>query len=292
MKSRSEIDRLLQAVSASSEVLQPEALHSVYDFIAQSQTPSGAFADRSGRPDWYYSFFGFLLSKAFHLEPQLDNLKQFVLNSGKINHRNLIEWSVWVLLRYSFKPNWWFKLTISFGLALRWIGKRQNADQVYLTFLSLLILNHFWGWANCISRQIDQLTSRFILTDHSPTSHLAAALCVRKHANLNTEDLSAMLIKNAHPEGGFVPFSDHETADMLSTAVAVYALNQAGTNIGAIKADGLEFVSAHFDNGAFLSGDGDPTRDMEYTFYGLLALSSYTQQLNLINNFVKHKLHK
>jgi hypothetical protein len=278
MKPHSEIDRLIETVAASREILQPEAFHTICDFIAQSQTPSGAFADRGGHPDWYYSFFGFLLLKAFRMDPQLDQLKKFVLKSRNSDHHKLIDWAVWVLLRHSFNPSWWFKLKISFRLSFRWISHRQKDDQVYLSFISLLILNHFWGWARCISRQIDQLTSGFFLTEHSPASHLAAAICIRNHANLNTDDLSAMLMKNAHPEGGFVSFYDHGTADMLSTAVAVYALNQAGTDLGSIKADGLGFVSAHFDDGAFLSGDGDPTRDMEYTFYGLLALSSYTQQ--------------
>jgi hypothetical protein len=277
MKSHSEINRLIRCVSTSVDLLEPAAYDEVCDFIRQSQTLSGAFTDRGGQPDWYYSLFGFLISKAFNLKPELSRLRRFVLNSNKMDEQNFIEWSVWVLLRYSFKPGFIFKLRISLRLAQRWITNRQKDDQVYLTFLSLLILNHFWGWSRCISNQIDRLTSAFILNDHSPTSHLAAALCIRNHANLNTDDLSAMLMKNAHPEGGFVSFGDHGTADMLSTAVAVYALNQAGTNIGAMKPDGLEFVSSHFDNGAFLSGDGDPTRDVEYTFYGLLALSSYAQ---------------
>lgn len=280
MEPRSEIDRLINTISSSADVLEPAAYDAVCNFVRQSQTKSGAFADRGGTPDLYYSFFGFMICKAFNLNDELNKLQEFVFCSKTKNNKNLIDWSIEVLLRYSFKPTFAFKLKVSIKLLSRWLKERGNSDKVYLTFISLLMLNYFWGWNRCISLQIDKLTSAFLLNDHSPTSHLAAALCIRNHAQLGTDNLSALLMKNAHTNGGFVSFCDHETPDMLSTAVAIYALNQTDINIKAITADGLEFVSSHFDNGAFLSGDGDTTRDVEYTFYGLLALSSYAQQLN------------
>ena len=36
----------------------------------------------------------------------------------------------------------------------------------------------------------------------------------------------------------------------------------------------LDWVQGLFSQGAFLSGNGDSSRDLEYTFYGLLALGS------------------
>ena len=41
-----------------------------------------------------------------------------------------------------------------------------------------------------------------------------------------------------------------------------------------IKPGCLEFVGANYSDGSFLSGDGDLTKDLEYTFYGLLALGA------------------
>jgi hypothetical protein len=280
MKPSSEIDQLIETVGRSADVLESATYDAVCDFIRQSQSSSGAFIDRGGDSDWYYSLFGFMICKALNLQPELQKLEQFVLNSKNRNSDNLIEWAVWVLLRYSFKPRFFFKLRITFQLVLQWLKGRKGSNPVYLTFLSLLIVNHFWGWARCISIQIDRLTSTFMLNDQSPTSHMAAAMCIRNQAGLDTDDLTRVLLQNAHPEGGFVSFSDHETADMLSTAVAAYALNKANYDMGSITAEGLDFVSNQFDNGAFLSGDGDTTRDLEYTFYGLLSLSAYTGQFN------------
>lgn len=280
MNPRSEINRLIRTLSRSADLLEPAAYQAVCDFIRQSQTESGAFMDRGKQPDWYYSFFGYLMCRAFGLQDELTRLRHYVLKSDRTGEQNMVEWSVWVLLRYSFTPGFLFKLSISVRLLFRWIKDRSHADQIYNTFLTLLILNHFWGWSSWFSRPIDKLTSASHFNEHSPTSHLAAAICIRSHANLDSGDLSAILMKRAHSGGGFVSFRDHGTADMLSTAVAVYALRHTRTDIRLLTAPGLNYVSTHFDDGAFLSGDGDPTRDVEYTFYGLLALSAYAQPVS------------
>ena len=280
MNSHSEINRLIRTLSRSADLLEPEAYQAVCDVIRQSQAGSGAFMDRGKQPDWYYSFFGFLICTAFGLKNELTRLRHYVLKSDRAGDQNLVDWSVWVLLRYSFKPGFLFKLITSIRLLTRWMKDRHDTDPVYLTFLTLLILNHFWRSSRFISRPVDKLTSASHFNGHSPTSHLAAAICIRSHVNLDSGDLSAILMKRAHPGGGFVSFRDQGTADMLSTAVAAYSLRQAHTDISLLAAGGLKYVSAHFDNGAFLSGDGDPTRDVEYTFYGLLALSAYAQPVS------------
>jgi len=59
---------------------------------------------------------------------------------------------------------------------------------------------------------------------------------------------------------------------MLSTAVALFALNYVDYDLRLLKPSCLDFIGQNFSDGAFLSGDGDPTADVEYTFYGLLAL--------------------
>lgn len=70
---------------------------------------------------------------------------------------------------------------------------------------------------------------------------------------------------------------------MLSTAVAAYALCRSEKLPKNLLSSGFDFISEQFDEGAFLSGDGDQTRDLEYTFYGLLGLSSYAQSLTKTN---------
>ena len=60
----------------------------------------------------------------------------------------------------------------------------------------------------------------------------------------------------------------------LSTAVALFVLRETAYDMRMITPVCLDFVQQNYDDGAFLSGDGDATRDLEYTFYGLLALGT------------------
>jgi hypothetical protein len=61
---------------------------------------------------------------------------------------------------------------------------------------------------------------------------------------------------------------------MLSTGVALFVLKETGYDLRMIKPGCLDFIQENYSAGAFLSGDGDVTKDLEYTFYGLLALGS------------------
>lgn len=282
-KKKTEIDRLIEALKASSLVLQPDALELVRQFVANSQLPDGRFVDRGKRADWYYTFFGFLLCQAFEINSQLNLLKKNVLIQKKLEKHNLVDWAVWVLLYQTFRPSFYFKAKTSLRLISFWIRGRYQSDRVYLVFLSLLIMNHFWGWARCISGQIDRLTSSFLLNDHSPVSHLAAAVLIRHQAGLEVDGLISDLLQHTHPQGGFVAFKNHTSPDMLSTAVVTYALCRSEKLPKNFLSNGFDFISEQFDEGAFLSGDGDQTRDLEYTFYGLLGLSSYAQSLTKTN---------
>ncbi|MDD4646023.1 MAG: hypothetical protein PHY99_08550 [Bacteroidales bacterium] len=201
------------------------------------------------------------------------------MNSGRPSKQKRVEWSAWVILRYSFNPRLLFKVRTSFQLVLGWMKYQNSTDRVYQIFLTLLIFDLFWGFPRLFIHKIDQLTSSFPLNSSSPTPHLASVMCIRNRGHLDVDDLSNMLLNNVHPEGGFVSFHDQPQADLLSTAVAAYALSQSPAGYSQLAANGLGFVSSNFDRGAFLSGNGDPSRDVEYTFYGLLALSAYAQSL-------------
>ena len=48
------------------------------DFVKSQQHKNGAFTDRAGNPDLYYSLFGVWLSAALKLEPQKKQLAEFV----------------------------------------------------------------------------------------------------------------------------------------------------------------------------------------------------------------------
>jgi hypothetical protein len=71
---------------------------------------------------------------------------------------------------------------------------------------------------------------------------------------------------------GFKVFPEQGNADLLSTAVSLFGLKKIGADLRIVSPVCLDLVQQNYDNGAFLSGDGDSSRDLEYTFYGLLTL--------------------
>jgi len=280
MKAFSEIDSIVEVISHSSENVDGLALEQIKDFIRQNQLESGAFADRSGRPDLYYSFFGFLLCSSLSMAEELKKLESYILNTTAVNDPSHVDSTILAILRYAFHRRFFFKLKKSFQLAGSVVFNLRKKAEVYDYFFMLLIFNYYWGWSRCISEQIDKRISPLVIDEQSPCSHLAAMLLIRTHALKTVDELASELKIYATESGAFAAFRNHNSPDLLSTAVAVYALFQSKSDIRLFAPECLQFVNHHFDNGAFLSGDGDPTRDLEYTFYGLLALNSISQNLN------------
>ena len=71
--------------------------------------------------------------------------------------------------------------------------------------------------------------------------------------------------------GGFYASEQAPIPDLLSTAVALFTLRL----IGAEVKDASQFVQAHWlDNGGFTPTLFDDYSDVEYVFYGLLALGT------------------
>jgi geranylgeranyl transferase type-2 subunit beta len=78
------------------------------------------------------------------------------------------------------------------------------------------------------------------------------------------------------PGGGFRAHPQAPCGDLLSTAVAAFALWRIGTPLsGPAAARTAQFVQSLWQpDGGFCGSAEDPTPDCEYTFYGLLALGA------------------
>ncbi|MDB6074339.1 MAG: hypothetical protein JWO89_1979 [Verrucomicrobiaceae bacterium] len=75
------------------------------------------------------------------------------------------------------------------------------------------------------------------------------------------------------PAGGFVAFPQAPIPDLLSTAVSLHGLVGAEADISRIKEPCLDFVDSLWNaEGGFHGNWTDDTLDCEYTYYGLLAL--------------------
>jgi prenyltransferase beta subunit len=81
------------------------------------------------------------------------------------------------------------------------------------------------------------------------------------------------ILSNAHAQGGFMAFSGAPIPDLLSTAVALHALDGLQVDYGKFKDACLDFVDSLWTaEGGFHGNWEDDALDIEYTYYGLLAL--------------------
>jgi len=119
------------------------------------------------------------------------------------------------------------------------------------------------GWAN----------DTFFPVPNIPAT--AAAIAVSRNLRLAIpEGAEAFLLSAFHPpSGGFTPFPGAPLPDLLSTAVALHALDGLQADFSNIKDACLDFVDTLWTaDGGFHGNWDDDALDLEYTYYGLLAL--------------------
>ena len=259
--------QFIELLKSGINLLDENTQLEIRQFISGQQNAGCGFVDRGGKPDLYYSLFGFWLASAFNMRKELDRLKHFI--QDKKETKNQVEQYVMQLIHLglsSEKPS---------GNLLKMFLKR--APQVnfpYQLFLFLLVFDARYG-----KKQGLYLLMRLILFFFKPHGNLpcsmVAALTVAKHeVGLDTQSMSQKLLAFFDEKSAFKTFEQLQTGDMLSTAVALFALQKTGFDLRLVAPKCLEFIQQHYADGAFLSGDGDQTCDLEYTFYGLLALGS------------------
>ena len=107
------------------------------------------------------------------------------------------------------------------------------------------------------------------------TTATAAAVTLLRHLGAPvSQSVAGWLKARAHRQGGFLAMPNAPLPDLLSTATALHALAgmQEALELGVREAC-LDFIDTLWTNqGGFHGHWGDDILDVEYTFYGLLAL--------------------
>ncbi len=240
-------------------------------FVKANQHSGGGFTDRAGNPDLYYSLFGVLLASAMDMTGTLETHKQFI-KQKLIQNKNPVDDFVVMLIQdllfgneYN-RPSFYKILKLAFG-------KNRGTSFFYRLFLFLLVTDAFY------SRKVTGIFAQlglifYTLPAESPCSVFAAYTVAREKANMKTQKEKQKLFSFYEEAKGFKAFSEASEADMLSTAVALFALKTTDADLRMVAPGCLNFIQQNYDNGAFLSGTGDKGRDLEYTFYALMALGT------------------
>lgn len=289
------IDLLRNAFDMLDEQGNAEVLH----FIISQQNPDGGFQDRGGRSDLYYSLFGMMMLRAVEKEtgdrrpkivdrtpfpereavegnPKLVaesilKLRQFVIKQSALRLPGFIEKCCLVLLQKELQTERFSRIKAFFSLGRSFWKERASINLSYRSFVLFLTLDAVFTFSGILKLAAKRMLAQTMVDANSPCSEVAAKVFLQKMMNQDGSEEQELLKSFACESGGFKAFSHLQRADMLSTAVALFALNFVGSDLRLLRPACLDFIQQNFLDGAFLSGDGDQTEDVEYTFYGLLA---------------------
>jgi len=285
------------------DLLDEQGREEVLKFLVSQQNPDGGFQDRGGRSDLYYSLFGGLMLRAWcsgHgakgigsedrsqktedgnpdtgvvfpelVEGTILKLRQFVAKQSNSEVPGFIEKCCLILLQKELKAGSNSRLKALISLGKSFWKERGSINISYRSFVLFLTLDAVLPFRKILKVGAKKMLTRTRIDQHSPCSEVAAKVFLQKMMDQDGSEDQELLKSFACETGGFKAFAHLNNADMLSTAVALFALNYSDCDLRLLKPVCLDFIGQNFSDGAFLSGDGDPTADVEYTFYGLLAL--------------------
>ena len=166
------------------------------------------------------------------------------------------------VLEAVFSP---FKL-LGMHISLTVQNSRQK-DTIYMRFFNFLeVERHIMG-------RRTNLKSHLLNLPPAKTTNTACCILAMQYQTNSQPDPSLLtwLLERQDDTGGFHATDQAPVPDLLSTAVALFTLRLVG---GGFK-DAAAFIHAHWlDSGGFTPTIFDNYSDVEYVFYGLLALGS------------------
>jgi hypothetical protein len=255
-------------------MIEPQIVVQIKDFVTDKQTPSGGFADKGGDCDLYYSLFGCYLAEALDMQEVFPGLKRYIeyvvqkeIPEGVYLHSTAILYS---------------KLFGSKNLPVPFrnnvhedILNPVNLQPAYSGFLSLMTLYYLEDYYG-LYRVQNKLGNIHSLHE-MPCPVMAAQIVLRHSSGKPVQDLEKSLNKFYRNGGNFAATVRAPIGDLLSTAVALYAMKFTDADTRIIKPDCLSFIDSLYSGGGFCATSLDADPDVEYTFYGLLALGALSE---------------
>ncbi|WP_372776438.1 prenyltransferase/squalene oxidase repeat-containing protein [Mangrovibacterium sp.] len=268
--------QFINTVQTGTTLLDDEQQLEIENFVRLRQHSSGGFEDRGGRPDLYYSVFGFWLASALGMTDELSRLRGYLSTLNAQELGNGVHRFSLLLLQQTVLA----KKRSAFQLLRMLLMRDFPVNMTYQVFLVLLVVDSAHGQKKWVRRLGRLLLSVYRLPKLAPCSMAAALLVAKSNLGMTTARLEKRVLGFFQRGQGFVAFEQMHEADLLSTGVALFALQKAGADLRLLAPDCLGFLQQNYSSGAFMSGTGDRERDLEYTFYGLLTLGSLAGVLN------------
>jgi hypothetical protein len=252
-------------------LLEQDSLLEMKAFVRSRLTQPGGFADRSGSCDMYYTLFGYYLTELFSLEDVKEKCIQYVQQSVSGSKLQGVELFCGAIL-YTKLCGWGPFSRKLRNQVIAELNNTSGKQSGYNMFMGILALYYLGEYIEINHRFSQMKTLHFEQPMACPLSAAAIILCtIAGKPDLYAQD---NLYKYYRGNGGFAALSDAPSEDLLSTAVALYSLHFIDADLKLIKPDCFNFVTDLYCEGGFRSMPFDTVTDVEYTFYGLLALGS------------------
>ena len=281
--------KMLDTLQQGKKKLGSEARKRMASFVGSQLTGNGAFMDKTGSDDLYYTPFGLML--AFVLQLNINTMltrqwldKQNAKVSDLVYCSALVRSRLLCKLLKTGKSGFVLNRLFKTGQSLSHITDYPHGDKYspYSQFLLLSLredlgmetLNHREMLASLLLYRVDGGGySNFRGNSQPSTNATAAALAVKGQlSGYRDHDDVDYLYSSQDANGGFYAGSSAPVPDLLSTATALFLLKCYGI---APRIDAVDFIDAHWlSSGGFCATLLDESCDVEYAFYGLLALGA------------------
>jgi len=254
----------------SIQIIDDQTLQEIVQKCNNFVSKEGAFSDRSGESDIYYSLFGVLVTEALGLSLNNNGLNSYIekLNYSS-SYQGVHQYCAAIINYKLFGPNAISKKIIK-EIKKNILNQSFTVDyNLFLGILSLYIHKEYFSIYKIFRKiKIERVEKEI------PCPVLSAMAIIEKASGENVRKTEQKILEFYCGNGSFRALKNSPTGDLLSTAVALYALHFINADLRLIKPECMEYIDSLYDNGSFRATALDYDTDVEYTFYGLLALGS------------------
>lgn len=284
---------MLQVARLARSVLGDEACSLVETYVRSQQNDDGGFRDRDGESDLYYTSFAVDLLTALQVDLPEESLATYL--EAHLASPDGLDFVHLSCLARAFsalknRPSPSRLAAVYEGIEryrTRDGGYNQSEGEetgsAYACFLAYgaysdhrLELPDPAGVARCLDslRVGDGAWANDVELPVPNVPATAAAVTLCRNLRLPVPPGTPRWILNCwHPSGGFLPFPGAPMPDLLSTAVALHALDGLQVEFVEKKDAMLDFVDSLWTAAGGFHGTWDDEEfDLEYTYYGLLSL--------------------
>jgi prenyltransferase beta subunit len=282
---------MLQVARLSPKLLG-DARELVETFVRSQINPDGAFRNRAGESDLYYTVFGLESLVALQVDPPVETVSTYLRTLGDGYGLDFVHLAClarcWAGVRRDLHG-------VPASAILARIEEYRTPDGGYnqergssdgTAYAAFLAFGAYQD-LGATPRQCERLLSSLeqLRADDGGFANMAGAATgitpatagvATLYRQLNREPdpaLGQWLLARNLPTGGFFAVPGAPIPDLLSTATALHALAGLHVPLNGLREPCLDFVDSLWTNrGGFYGHWSDDAIDTEYTYYGLLSI--------------------